>query len=81
MAVEVKLPDLGEEAGDTARVSFFYVEEGQEVKKGENIVEMVTDKATFDIDAPADGVVKKILAEENQEVGTGEVLAIIEVPD
>ncbi len=81
MDIEVKLPELGEESEDKAKVSFFYVEEGQAIKKGESLVEMLTDKATFDVEAPAGGVLKKILAEENKEVGVGEVLAIIEAPD
>ena len=78
MSVEVRLPDLGKEAGDKAKVSFFYVEEGEKIEEGEDLVEMVTDKATFDVPATVSGTVKKILAEENQEVKVGEVLAIIE---
>ncbi len=81
MDIEVKLPELGEESIDAARISFFYAEEGEEVKEGDDLVELLTDKATFNIQAPATGKVKKILAEENQEVKVGGLLAVIETPD
>ncbi len=84
MELEVKLPSLKEtsgdpEAGDDATVSFFYKNEGDEVDKDESLVEMATDKATFDVPSPAAGVVKKILKDEDDVVEVGETLAILEV--
>jgi len=82
--LEVKLPSLketsgDENAGDEATVSFFFKEEGEQVEKDEELVSMVTDKASFDVPSPAAGKVKKICKEEDDVVQVGEILAILEV--
>ena len=77
--VEVRLPTLGEDGPDEAVISFFMVEEGDDVKKDADLVELLTDKATFNMPSPADGKVKRILVEENEKIKVGQVLAIIEV--
>jgi len=81
MRVEVKLPDLGEDAPDEATVSFFYVEEGGKVKEGDDLVEMVTDKASFNVPAPATGTITEILAKEEDIIEVGQTLAVIETED
>lgn len=78
MRTEVKLPELGEDAGKEATVSFWYVEAGGEIQKDEDLVEMVTDKATFNVPAPASGVVKEVSAVEGDKVEVGQLMAIIE---
>ena len=78
MRHEVRLPDLGEDAGDEATVSYFYFDVGEEVKEGDDFVEMVTDKATFNVPAPASGKVAEIAAKEDQVVKVGGLLAVIE---
>jgi len=78
MEIEVKLPDLGEDAPDKATMSFFYFEEGQRVKEGEDFAELVTDKASFAVPSPATGSVKKLLVEEGEEVAVGQAMAVIE---
>jgi len=79
MAVEdVKLPDLGEDAGDVATVAFWYVDPGETVKEGDELVQMLTDKATFDVPSPLAGEVKEVLAQEDQEIEVGQVLCRIE---
>ena len=80
-AMEVKLPDLGEDAGDEARVAFWYVEVGEYVEKEDDLVQMLTDKATFDVPSPAAGKVVELVADEDQEVKVGEVLCRIQVED
>ncbi|CAN5761740.1 hypothetical protein BH10CHL1_BH10CHL1_16490 [soil metagenome] len=59
MATEVKLPDLGEGIEDVT-ISRWRVKEGDEVKAGDVIVEVATDKVDTEINAPADGKVLKI---------------------
>jgi pyruvate/2-oxoglutarate dehydrogenase complex dihydrolipoamide acyltransferase (E2) component len=82
MAVEdVKLPDLGEDAGDVATVAFWYVEEGETVEEGDELLQMLTDKATFDVPSPVGGEVKELLAEEDQEIEVGGLLCRIETGD
>jgi pyruvate/2-oxoglutarate dehydrogenase complex dihydrolipoamide acyltransferase (E2) component len=77
--VDVKLPPLGEDAGDVARISFWYVEVGEEVEKEDDLVQLITDKATFDVPSPAQGVVTELLADEDDEVRVGQVLCRLEV--
>jgi len=78
MAVEVKLPPLGEDAPDEAEVSFWYVEVGERVEEGQDMVEMLTDKAAFTVPAPVGGLIKSIEADEGQKVKVGQVIAIVE---
>lgn len=78
MRTEVKLPELGEDAGKEATVSFWYVEDGGTVAKDEDLVEMVTDKATFNVPAPAGGVLREVTALEGEKVKVGQLMAVIE---
>ena len=70
MAVEVKLPRLGQgmEAGTIVR---WLKAEGDQVKKGEPLYELDTDKVTQEVEAEADGVLLRInVAEGEVDVGT-----------
>ncbi len=78
MTVEMALPELGDDAPDEAEVSFWYVEVGEHVKDGQDMVEMVTDKAAFTVPAPAGGRLASILVTEGDRVKVGDTLAIIE---
>ena len=79
MLKEIKLPPLGEDAGDEAQVSFWYFEVGQQVNNDEDLVELVTDKATFDVPSPVDGRIVAVLANEGDTVAVGGVLCTMEV--
>lgn len=79
MRYEVKLPDLGDEAGDEATVSYWLVEEGDEVSESDDLVEMTTDKAAFSVPCPKAGVLLEKLVEEGDDVTVGDVLCIIEI--
>ena len=59
MAVEIKIPSLGEgvESGDVLEVM---VAEGDAIEKGQPILELETDKATVMVPSPEGGVVKSI---------------------
>ncbi|HUT37440.1 MAG TPA: biotin/lipoyl-containing protein [Planctomycetota bacterium] len=76
--IEFKLPDLGEDAGNEAIVSFWYAEVGEQVKESDGIVEMRTDKATFDVPCPVSGQLVEVRAHDDDKVKVGDVLAIIE---
>lgn len=79
--VDVTLPELGEDAGDKAKVSFWYVEPGERVAAGDDLVQMLTDKATFDVPCPQSGTVKEHKAGEDDEVHVGEVICTLETGD
>ena len=78
--VEVKLPPLGEDAPDEAKLSFFYFEPGDDVAEGDDFCEMITDKATFNVPSPVSGKVKDLCVDEDGTVKVGGLLAIVDVP-
>lgn len=75
--IRVRVPPLGEGVTD-ATVSFWHVEEGDRVQAGDDVVEMATDKATFNIPAPCSGVIIEVFFEEGESAKVGDVLATIE---
>jgi len=81
MRVEVELPEVEGNNGDEATVSFWYVEEDEEVEEGEDIVEMITEKTTFNVTAPVSGRLVEIFAQEGDVVKIGDIMAILETED
>ena len=75
--VNVVLPELGEGI-EKATVSYWHFQKGQKINKDDDLVEMATDKATFNVPASCSGVISEILFEEGQEVKVGQTLAIID---
>ena len=59
----------------------WFKKEGDTVKKGEPLVEVLSEKATYDVEAPASGVLRKILAEEGTDVPVAGTLGIITAPN
>lgn len=74
---DVKLPPLAEGV-DKANVSYWHHSVGDTVNEGEDLVELVTDKATFNMPAPASGVLKEVLVSEGDEIKVGQTIARIE---
>ncbi len=75
---QVILPPLGDDAPAEAKVSFFYVQEGDRVNEGDDFCEMIMDKAAFNVPAPCTGKVMAIKAQEDETVKVGALLAIVE---
>jgi pyruvate/2-oxoglutarate dehydrogenase complex dihydrolipoamide acyltransferase (E2) component len=74
---ELKLPELAEGVNE-AVVSFWHFKEGDTIKEGDEVVEMATDKAAFNVPSGFSGVLKKIMAQEGETVKVGQIMAIIE---
>lgn len=74
---KVILPELGEDV-KKAVISYWHCETGDKVNEGDDLVEMSTDKATFNVPAPVSGVVKERFFEEGDTAQVGDVLALIE---
>jgi pyruvate dehydrogenase E2 component (dihydrolipoamide acetyltransferase) len=74
MPTNVIMPALGmaQESGTLVR---WLKAEGAAVAKGEAIAEIMTDKATVELEAPANGVLGQITAAEGAEVPVGHVIA------
>jgi pyruvate dehydrogenase E2 component (dihydrolipoamide acetyltransferase) len=62
-------------------VGTWYKKEGENVEKGEPLVEVFSEKATYDLEAPVSGILRKILVQENDEAPVDAVLAVITAPD
>jgi pyruvate dehydrogenase E2 component (dihydrolipoamide acetyltransferase) len=76
MATDVILPALGM-SQDTGKIVQWLKAEGEQVVKGEPLVEIETDKATVEIEAPADGVLARVSAAAGDDIPVGQVIAAI----
>jgi len=79
MAIDVILPALGM-SQDTGKIVQWLKAEGERVAKGEPLAEIETDKATVEIEAPADGVLAHVSAAAGDDVPVGQVIAAILAP-
>ena len=77
MALEFKLPDIGEGVHEGEIVRWI-VPEGGAVAEDDPVVEVMTDKATVEIPSPASGVVSKHLVAEGEVANVGSVIFVIE---
>jgi len=76
MLHRVLLPQLGQTM-DEGTIERWHKREGDRVQKGEVLYELTTDKATLEVEAFADGVLKKILVDEGRTVPVNDLIAII----
>lgn len=76
MATNVIMPALGL-AQETGIVLEWLKAPGESVKKGEPLLQIETDKATLEIEAPATGKLVHVSATAGDEVPVGEVIAMI----
>jgi pyruvate dehydrogenase E2 component (dihydrolipoamide acetyltransferase) len=79
MATELKVPTLGMDM-EEATIVRWLVEEGAEVQKGDPILEIDTDKTSFEIEAPADGAIRAIRGEVGETLPVGATLAYVTAP-
>jgi len=76
MQVEVKVPDM--EGIESVTVTYWHCKEGDEISEGADLVEVATEKATFNVSSPVTGVLLKKSFQEGDNVETGGVIAVIE---
>jgi len=76
MAKEVRLPQLGQTMEEGTIVNCL-IKVGEEVKKGDVIFEIETDKATLEMESPADGFVKHILVEVDETLAVGAPILVL----
>lgn len=75
--VELIMPKMGESIME-ATILKWLKKEGESVEVDETILEIATDKVDSDIPSPVEGVIQKILHQEDEVVEIGKVIAIIE---
>jgi pyruvate dehydrogenase E2 component (dihydrolipoamide acetyltransferase) len=76
MATLVAMPKLGMNMEEGVLVGWL-VSEGAAVTAGQPILEIETDKATAEVEAPADGVLARIVRQVGETVPINSVLAVI----
>src|SRR5688572_8815152 len=74
---EFRLPDIGEGVAE-GEVVAWHVEPGQVVKEDQEMVEVMTDKATVTIGAPKAGRIAQLNANVGEKVKVGSVLVVID---
>jgi len=73
----IRMPQLGESVVE-GTIGKWLVQEGEKVEKDQPVVEILTDKADSEINAPEAGVVTKIHAVEGTTVGVGAALCDVD---
>src|ERR1700742_1462958 len=76
MAISVQMPALGESVTE-GTVTGWLKQEGDTVEQDEPLLEVSTDKVDTEIPSPAAGVLKKIVAQEDDTVEVGGELGVI----
>jgi pyruvate dehydrogenase E2 component (dihydrolipoamide acetyltransferase) len=76
MAKEIKLPKFGQDTQEGTILKCL-VKIGDNVKKGDIIFEIETDKATLEMESPEEGFVKAIIAQDNQTLDVGSTLMVL----
>jgi 2-oxoglutarate dehydrogenase E2 component (dihydrolipoamide succinyltransferase) len=74
---KIVVPAIGEGITN-ATVSYWFFKAGDRVNKNDELVELTTDKAAFNVASPSAGTLTKVLVAEGQSANVGETLGIIE---
>jgi 2-oxoglutarate dehydrogenase E2 component (dihydrolipoamide succinyltransferase) len=74
---DVRLEHLPQGVSE-AVVQAWYIEEGDAVVKGDEIVELATEEGVVTLTAPASGILAEVYYDEGESVALGEVLCLIE---
>ena len=77
MAIEFKLPELGENI-ESADIVKILVAEGDKVKVDQVLFEIETDKATVEVPSDVEGTISKVMVKEGTKAKVGDVLFLIE---
>jgi len=76
MSIELKIPSVGESISEV-QIGAWRKLPGETVAEDEIVAELETDKATFELPAPAAGVLTKILKKAGESASVGEVIAYL----
>jgi pyruvate dehydrogenase E2 component (dihydrolipoamide acetyltransferase) len=79
MAISVVMPAL-EMAQETGKLLAWRKKEGERVTKGEPLLEIETDKAVVEVEAPGDGVLAGVTADVGAVIPVGETIAWLVAP-
>lgn len=77
MSIEVLVPDLPESVADATLISW-HKKPGEYIEKGENLVDLETDKVVLEVPAPESGILTKVFKENGSTVISGDLLGELE---
>ena len=71
------MPDVGEGVAE-AEIVEWHVKVGDRVEEDQHLVDVMTDKATIDIESPVSGVITQLAGEVGDTIAIGAMLLVIE---
>ncbi|MFQ3543402.1 2-oxoglutarate dehydrogenase complex dihydrolipoyllysine-residue succinyltransferase [Halobacillus rhizosphaerae] len=74
---EIKVPELAESITE-GTIAEWLVKKGDQVEKGDPILELETDKVNVEVNADASGVIAELLKDEGEDVEVGDVIAKVD---
>ncbi len=75
----VKMPRLWDyDTYGEGTITMWYVREGDTVRKGDNLCQVLASKVTVEVPSPTTGIVKRIIKPKNSQVVPGDPIAEIE---
>jgi pyruvate/2-oxoglutarate dehydrogenase complex dihydrolipoamide acyltransferase (E2) component len=78
MTTTIDVPPLGEQKQTETLLNAWFVRAGQAVQAGDDVAELVTDKAAFSLPALEDCRIVRLLVKEGAKVKPGDKLAEVE---
>jgi 2-oxoisovalerate dehydrogenase E2 component (dihydrolipoyl transacylase) len=75
-----RLPDIGEGIAE-AEIVAWHVKVGDRIEEDQQIADMMTDKATVEMESPVTGIVLELAGEVGDQVAIGSTLVVIETED
>lgn len=75
---DIIMPKLGESVQE-ATITKWFKKVGETIEEEEVLLEIATDKVDSEIPSPVDGIITKILFEENALVPVGEIIAVVDL--
>ena len=80
MEKTIKLSQIEEDV-EEVEVSQWFVKEGDSIQKGEDLLEILVDKANVVIEAEDSGEIIDLKVEEGEIIPVGTEIAVIEIAD
>jgi pyruvate dehydrogenase E2 component (dihydrolipoamide acetyltransferase) len=77
MIKEIKLPEISDNV-DTADVISVLVKKGDTVDIDQSLIEVETDKASFDVPSTEKGIVTDVFVKENETINVGHIIVTVE---
>jgi pyruvate/2-oxoglutarate dehydrogenase complex dihydrolipoamide acyltransferase (E2) component len=77
MLVEIKVPDMGNDAKEAILVAW-HKQPGEAVAKDEPIADVMTDKVNVEIVSPTAGTLREARVAQDEAVAIGAVIGIVE---